>query len=227
MDSFLNMDTKQDTVSKAKGETTTAKSASGVDTTIHEMDSSSQTSVSDPETNIEITDMASVQKALGQILKAVKPISNMNSQIDNLVLDVRRFEKSLSDQKQRIDNLQASVDFNDKTIKDFKDKIEPIVKNQVTRDQMTAMELAFAKENVELRRHIIKLEEYSRRNNLMFHGIPEKENEQCVDEIMSFLVDKLGIMDAQSRIIINKAHRIGQRKAAPPRPIIVQFIYSA
>ena len=216
-------------VSTAIGEATTVSSEStnNGDSTVQAIESPSQASTDPDKINVEVTDMASVQTVLGQILKAVKPISNMSCQINNLVSDVRKFEKSLSEQSNRMDNLETRVGFNDQGIKDLDEKVENIVKNQATKDHLTAMELAFAKDNAGLRKHISKLEEYSRRNNLIFHGIHEKDNEQCEDEIKSFLVDKLDIVDAHTRIIINKAHRIGPKKAGPPRPIIVQFIYSA
>ena len=249
MDTFVHTSTKDtNTLDKVVDETTIVHSSSSLsiaatdqamETTLSTSPSiaatdqamettlSTSTAALDGIENVEVTDITALQTVLGQILKAVKPIGNMSSKINELVSDVRNFEKSLSDQKNRIDALESSVNFNDHTLREIKARTEVIEENQVTKDQMAAFELAYAKENAELRKHIIKLEEYSRRNNLIFHGIPEKENERCEDDIKSFLVEKLGIADAQSRIIINKAHRIGQRKAIVTRPIIVQFIYSA
>ena len=67
-------------------------------------------------------------------------------------------------------------------MREIKATIEVIEKNQITKDKVATFELAYAKENAELRKHIIKLEEYSSHNNLIFHDIPEKENERCKED---------------------------------------------
>ena len=96
----------------------------------------------------------------------------------------------------------------------------------MTSDYLTAIEQSYMKENVELKKQVVKIEEYSRRKNLLVHGIQERENERCKDVVLSIMENKLGIANASTRIVIDKAHRVGPRRAQTCRPIIVQFIYS-
>ena len=51
-------------------------------------------------------------------------------------------------------------------------------------------------------------ESRQRRNNLLFWGIPEVRNEDCIAEVSNFLEDKLGL-DGDA-ICIPRAHRIGK-----------------
>lgn len=68
----------------------------------------------------------------------------------------------------------------------------------------------------------IDAEARSRRNNLIFRGIPEiLLSEDCVSLIHGFLKDNLDIESTQ--ISIQRAHRLGIRTREKSRPIIVCF----
>ena len=77
----------------------------------------------------------------------------------------------------------------------------------------------------------IKLESHSRRNNLIFYGIPEEMNETSVKTeslLFSFLEDELKLKeDDIDGISIERAHRLGKRNAngEKPRPIIAKFSF--
>ena len=42
-------------------------------------------------------------------------------------------------------------------------------------------------ENKELKSQLVKYEEYSRRNNLLFHGLDERDGEDC-EQLIQFLL---------------------------------------
>lgn len=68
------------------------------------------------------------------------------------------------------------------------------------------------------------LEQYSRRNCLLIHGIPEKTRESTTDLSLDLFYNKLGIdIDYHD---IDRTHRIGsqRRSGSKPRPIIVKFV---
>lgn len=74
------------------------------------------------------------------------------------------------------------------------------------------------------------LEQYTRRNNLRFYGIPEKESENTDDTIRKIVGEKLGVkIDSED---ICRSHRLGPKKKNSttrddqlrPRPIIVKFV---
>lgn len=77
--------------------------------------------------------------------------------------------------------------------------------------------------------HIDQLEQYSRRNCLIFHGVAEKPDENVTDIVLDIMKHKLNVNIEISAI--DRAHRIGHpsRTAAQAvkegrRPIIVKFV---
>ena len=84
-------------------------------------------------------------------------------------------------------------------------------------------------EKEKLNSRLIDQEARGRRDNLLFHGIPEQKEENVCETISTFLKDKLQITDGST--IIDRAHRLGKpksgthlgHKADKPRPIIVKF----
>ena len=75
-----------------------------------------------------------------------------------------------------------------------------------------------------LEARIDKLEDFSRRDNLLFTGFDENKDEHCENAVRDLLARKLlnGICDV-NKVIIVRAHRLGQFKAGQTRPIIVKF----
>ena len=83
-----------------------------------------------------------------------------------------------------------------------------------------------------LRDEIDALEQYSRRNCLIFHGIPEEKGESTSEAVMDVIRNQLNISDQQVNIKeIDRSHRLGKPKSTretrsnkrPSRPIIVKF----
>ena len=70
----------------------------------------------------------------------------------------------------------------------------------------------------------IDMEARSRRNNLLFKGIPESRDENCRQIICDFLEQRLGSDELPS---FERAHRLGSRRnsARGPRPVIVAFSF--
>jgi hypothetical protein len=67
----------------------------------------------------------------------------------------------------------------------------------------------------------IDLEARSRRNNLIFGGIPENKDENCFQVISDFLQTNLQIEPCPP---MPRAHRLGRFKPGSTRPIIVYFL---
>ena len=69
----------------------------------------------------------------------------------------------------------------------------------------------------------IDIEARSRRNNLLFRGIPESRNEDCKRVVLNILEDKLGIDELP---VIERVHRLGRyNRFRGPRPIIAAFSF--
>ena len=93
---------------------------------------------------------------------------------------------------------------------------------------VTAMEgklTALDNNNKALSDEMDALEQYSRRNCLLFHGVPDTDPD-TTDSVISLCKGKLDVN--VSREIIDRSHPRGQRNVGPsgeykPRPIIVKF----
>ena len=73
---------------------------------------------------------------------------------------------------------------------------------------------------------LVDLEDRSRRNNIRFEGIKERENESwedCENKIYDLLENKLE-MDIEN-VPIERAHRTGKKNKNRPRPIVAQFSF--
>ena len=84
------------------------------------------------------------------------------------------------------------------------------------------------KEEMEtLRQENLYMGVYQRRENLRFHGIPEKKDEDDTQEVLvNFMKAELGIQDAD-KIEFQRVHRIGKPRSnssGKPRQIIAQFL---
>ena len=68
-----------------------------------------------------------------------------------------------------------------------------------------------------------KHEQYSRRNCLLIHGIPEEKDESTDEKVMNVLNNDMNINDI-TKDDIDRSHRIGKKKGnGKPRAVIVKF----
>ena len=63
----------------------------------------------------------------------------------------------------------------------------------------------------------------SMRNNLVFFNILDEEGEQCCQVIQTFSSEKINIENAETKISISEAHRLGM-KEGHIRPELVIFL---
>ena len=72
----------------------------------------------------------------------------------------------------------------------------------------------------------IKLENHTRRNNLIFYSIPEEEKESNAEDLVfAFLDEKLKMQEEANDFSVERAHCLGKRKENKSRPIIVKFSF--
>ena len=76
---------------------------------------------------------------------------------------------------------------------------------------------------------LIKVEEYQRRNNLLFSGFKEEKNEtnkDCLKKVKEQLAKAPKGENARdlTKCVIERCHRVGQPRSKRPRDIIVRFL---
>lgn len=101
---------------------------------------------------------------------------------------------------------------------------------------ITAIELLFEKQTDQdaklkaMDEKIAQQEDQSRRNNLIFYGIPEgSENDswkKVENDVRHFLKDTMHINNADDpdKLIIERAHRLGMKRQGQTRPTIARFL---
>ena len=76
-----------------------------------------------------------------------------------------------------------------------------------------------------LEQRIDGLEDYSRRDNLLFYGFREEKFENCNDKVMDLICNKLLSSDeGAENIKFVRIHRLGKYKRGSTRPIIARFV---
>ena len=140
----------------------------------------------------------------------------MKEEIDMLKSNIKDVEKS-------VDEIWATIEDMKEATKAMKDS------KTVQEDEMQELRALLTKTKAELkeeRDQVIELEDYTRRENLKFHNIPESEeegvNHSPKQVILSILQKELQMDTAQIRF--HAVHRIGKRKENKHRPIIVRFV---
>ena len=132
--------------------------------------------------------------------------------------------------KSNIKDVEKSVDEIWATIEDMKEATKALRDSKtVQEDEMQELRALLTKTKAELKEErdkVIELEDYTRRENLKFHNIPESEeegvNHSPKQVILSILQKEFQMDTAQIRF--HAVHRIGKRKENKHRPIIVRFV---
>ena len=138
---------------------------------------------------------------------------------------------------EKLDHLESYVKSLDEKIKEMNAKVDRFETTRVLVNEIDKG-MAFLNSEVEsLKRTLEGQKEeietlrkenlYQRRENLQFHGIPEKKDEDDTHEVLvKFMKAELGIEDAE-KIELQRVHRIGKpisNSSGKPRQIIAQFL---
>lgn len=145
--------------------------------------------------------------------------TNIHAAIDNLRLE---FKTELDGIKSTVKDIEKSLENTQEEVKGVKENV-----NKVTEDHAKSTETLSAK-IVELETQLkeqmennIRLEQYTRRENLRFNNIREAEQEDCKSVIQG-IIQQMGI--DSSTIRYHAVHRVGKRLEGRHRPIIARFV---
>ena len=160
-------------------------------------------------------EMKSVRKEMAQ----VKIIQDQLTQVRSILNDFLNFKKETF---AKLDDFKKSVDFCSKQYDEFTKCNEGLVRKIDS----------LREENSELKSKLVlcdnavdDLEQYGRRNCLLFHGIKEATGEDCDEEVINLCRERLHIEITPT--MIERSHRIGPKKRSmnsKTRPIIAKFV---
>jgi hypothetical protein len=150
--------------------------------------------------------------ALRQILNDMRREMRQNfADISNNITELRTDFASL---KTELLDLSLSVASLDKDVQDIKDEIIPSLHDQL-QGEING-----------LKKQRLASELYSKKSNLLFHGIPESSDEDCDLTLRTFLKNELKYNT--DTLILANVHRLptkqDNRNNGKPKPIIVKFV---
>lgn len=180
-----------------------------------------------------------------------KKVTKLESNISNLNHSIKKINETLSSVQGQLNNVMSKINGMpknhevDKALSSLNETVETIEKNlkgyeasqKNVQEELSSMkyELNMVKsQQKKQNERQIKQESQTRRDNLLFDGIPEVPNgtkethDDCLAKIYDILETKMGIVEAKA-IKIDRCHRNGflptRPRAGPSRPrsIIVKF----
>jgi len=166
-----------------------------------------------PHEASNMSDTEDIRTALQQILDKVSVLPSVQTAIQGIKDEIDSLKKISEKNNNRILDLEKE---NTK----LHEKIKKLEKNQEPR-------LATIEENASrMKKDILALESYSRRENLIVHGIEEATSgqEDCTHIIQHLIRNKLSM---NTDVKIQRCHRLGKKDElrTKSRPIIVRFAY--
>ena len=151
--------------------------------------------------------ITSTQSVLKKILQAVKPIEDINSKLDNLTKEMGDMKTKVESQGNDISTVKKDLQDQKKLADKLKTRLDNFGKKQ---EQFTILEKSLISQNKHLPSEIVKLEECSRRNNLLFQGLEERDREDCEWLVQNFLATNLSANEPGREWLMSKAHRVGK-----------------
>ena len=174
---------------------------------------------------IEETNMSSESPSL---ITKIDLISKQLSKLDKLEETNNKVEQTVNHIQNKITLYEESLRFSQGDITELQTQQRKII-NQLEVQNNTIEQIAeslyiLRAEKNYLEENMRKLEDYSYRDNLLFEGIPERKNENCIQQMQKIMKNNMKIDDAY-KIPIVRCHRLGRfsGKARRPRPIIIRF----
>ena len=154
---------------------------------------------------------------IADVKNSVAGLANIGSELTKLMNSFIAFKSEIT---QKMINLENSVDFCSKSYDDMKRA------NDVAVTRITQLE----QQNADLHRkvqtamsEVDNLQQYSRRNCLLFYGITESSDEDTDQLVIDQCNEKLNL--SITRDILERTHRLGPKReqGGKPRAIIVKF----
>ena len=148
-------------------------------------------------------------------------LRNIESQVKDLTSfqeetvksHIIKVTESLTSMSDRFDKFEEALKEKEDKIKELEDRINSL--EEKNEDLIT--------KNHDFCIKIDDLEQYSRRNCLLLHGVKEDDEENTDEIVLRTVAEEIGIEINEQDI--DRTHRLGKpnRKDGKPRPIIVKF----
>ena len=152
----------------------------------------------------------------------------MEAKVDKLVDSVKALEgvlktlvTSAAETKESIEKINSNIKHYETKLSEACETILELKDTVASIPRMQSEILELQKKNQLLEEKLLKQDEYSRRENLIFEGLSESgKNEDCFDLINNVL-KSVGL----ENIRFQRCHRLGQYKPLKKRAIVARFVF--
>lgn len=173
-------------------------------------------------TGILLNQFSTLKSSIADINKSINEVkSELTSSINGVQTNLDSINTHL------VTQLNTVNETANKASETANKNAEAIVQLQSDMSDLKNAYQTLKSENDALKNQCNKTEQYTRRDNLIFYGINEEENEsvdQCERGVRSFFVDKLRMEEAAvNEIKFVRCHRLIGSKHDAVRPVIVRF----
>ncbi|XP_053406468.1 testis-specific gene 10 protein-like [Mercenaria mercenaria] len=144
--------------------------------------------------------------------KFTKVFEDLKKEMNQIKVEVSDTKNEMKDIKHKVTELEQSVGFQAGKYEELEDKQDDKIRK-------------LHEHLDEMKRKLLLLEKHDRKNNLLFYGFPEEQNEDLKATLKTFFKDKLEINDEKvQKIDFTNCHRLPY-DGAGPKPIIARFVY--
>ena len=152
----------------------------------------------------------------------------LKTEIDGIKRTIKDIEKSLESTQEEVEVVKEDVkkvtEDLSKSTNTLNEKIVKLEQFSKSPEVTEALNAKIAELETQLKQQIednIRLEQYTRRENLRFNNILETEDEDCKSVIQN-IIQQMEI--DSSTIRYHAVHRVGKKLEGRHRPIIVRFV---
>ena len=155
---------------------------------------------------------------IDDISKQTEDIKDIKKVVAEVKADILAFKEKTSDIEKALNIYIEKTETIEKKVKEL-EKTQDLI--GLLENELKATEC----ENKRLKEQILMQESYSRRNNLIFDGITEQQQENTLLVLKHFLTSTLRFSTQEcNSLLIASCHRIGRFQKGKNRPIIAKFV---
>ena len=155
------------------------------------------------------------------ILKKLEKLDVIELQLNEVHAKVANIEETVSRLESEVQALKTRTAKLEKNVEELE---EGFKYNEEDVRDLQCDNKRLEHEVYDLKKQLLYMETYSRRENLKFFGVPENTECTTKEVIYQFLEENQKIDQPREKIEFQRIHRLGKPNSSKPRPIIARFL---
>jgi len=184
-----------------------------------------------PQSNNDV--FSTIINKLNNIEKSQSVMQNKLLKLDEIEVNVNKISGKVSLVEAKVASLESKFLESEKRLLEIENSrnfdCDISVEMKTSIDDLACSVASLRRENHDLSENLLDLQARSMRENLLFFNFDEetsyelRKTENCVEKILDFCEQKLGLDNAKNTIRLDRAHRLGSFEHGKKRPIVTKF----